>query len=60
MTSGRAGQHTLSQHEEPRPQGKISWGAYNGREAVTESLGPAVPGTLRHVLESRDVSPLDG
>ena len=30
MSSGRADQHALSQHEEPGPQGEIRWGVYDG------------------------------
>ena len=30
MSSGRAGQHTLSQHEESGPQGEIRWVGCNG------------------------------
>ena len=55
MTSSSAGQHALSQHEEPCPERQVSMVVDNRGKAAMECPGPAIPGSLGDMMEDGDM-----
>ena len=60
MTNSRAGQHTLSQHEELGPLRQVGIVVDNRGKAAIECPGPTIPSSLWNMMKNRDVGLEDG